>query len=70
MRSLEEVAEPFESLSIALLLRHTAHKDVDGSSTLVPLIFRLNPQSLPQFILRNSASLVYLIAEDDDRHFL
>ena len=62
MRSLEEVAEPFESLSVSLLLRHAAHEDIDRSSTLVPLIFRVHAQSLSQLILRDSAGLVYLVA--------
>lgn len=69
MRSLKEVAEPFEPLRIAFLLRHATHEDVNRPSTLIPLILGLHPQRLPQLIFRDGSRLVNLVSEDDDGHF-
>lgn len=70
IESLEEAAEPLESLGVPLLLRHAAHEDLDRPGALAPLIFGLDSQRLPQLVLGHCARLIYLVSEDNYGHFL
>ena len=68
--SFQKGAQPFEALGVSLLLGHAAHKHLDRSGTLIPLVSRFNSQSLSQLIFRDCSSFIDLISQNYDGNLL